>query len=83
MWLTVNSERRQSGSTRTMIFDVPYLVWYLSQFMVLEPGDLINTGTPPGVGMGMTPPTYLAVGDVMELGISHLGTQRQRLVAAR
>jgi 2-keto-4-pentenoate hydratase/2-oxohepta-3-ene-1,7-dioic acid hydratase in catechol pathway len=82
MWLTVNGERRQSGSTQTMIFDVPYLVWYLSQFMVLEPGDLINTGTPPGVGMGMTPPTFLAVGDVMELGIEHLGSQRQRLVAA-
>jgi 2-keto-4-pentenoate hydratase/2-oxohepta-3-ene-1,7-dioic acid hydratase in catechol pathway len=65
-----------------MIFDVPYVVWYLSQFMVLEPGDLINTGTPPGVGLGMTPPTFLAVGDVMELGIDQLGTQRQRLIAA-
>ncbi|MBI1351369.1 MAG: ureidoglycolate lyase [Actinomycetales bacterium] len=82
MWLDVNGHRRQTGSTRTMIFDVPYLVWYLSQFMVLEPGDLINTGTPPGVGLGMTPPTFLAVGDVMELGIDQLGTQRQRLIAA-
>jgi len=82
MWLDVNGQRRQTGSTRTMIFDVPYVVWYLSQFMVLEPGDLINTGTPPGVGLGMTPPTFLAVGDVMELGIDQLGTQRQRLVAA-
>ena len=82
MWLDVNGERRQTGSTRTMIFDVPYVVWYLSQFMVLEPGDLINTGTPPGVGLGMTPPTFLAVGDVMELGIDQLGTQRQRLIAA-
>jgi 2,4-diketo-3-deoxy-L-fuconate hydrolase len=82
MWLDVNGQRRQTGSTRTMIFNVPHLVWYLSQFMVLEPGDLINTGTPPGVGLGMTPPTYLAVGDVMELGIDGLGTQRQRLVAA-
>ena len=82
MWLDVNGQRRQTGSTRTMIFNVPYIVWYLSQFMVLEPGDLINTGTPPGVGLGMTPPTYLAVGDVMELGIDRLGTQRQRLVAA-
>ncbi len=82
MWLDVNGRRRQTGSTRTMIFNVPYLVWYLSQFMVLEPGDLINTGTPPGVGLGMTPPTYLAAGDVMELGIDHLGTQRQRLIAA-
>jgi 2-keto-4-pentenoate hydratase/2-oxohepta-3-ene-1,7-dioic acid hydratase in catechol pathway len=82
MWLDVNGQRRQTGSTRTMIFNVPYVVWYLSQFMVLEPGDLINTGTPPGVGLGMTPPTFLAVGDVMELGIDRLGTQRQRLVAA-
>jgi 2,4-diketo-3-deoxy-L-fuconate hydrolase len=82
MWLDVNGQRRQTGSTRTMIFNVPHVVWYLSQFMVLEPGDLINTGTPPGVGLGMTPPTYLAVGDVMELGIDGLGTQRQRLVAA-
>jgi 2,4-diketo-3-deoxy-L-fuconate hydrolase len=82
MWLDVNGQRRQTGSTRTMIFNVPYIVWYLSQFMVLEPGDLINTGTPPGVGLGMTPPTYLAAGDVMELGIDRLGTQRQRLVAA-
>ncbi len=82
MWLDVNGVRRQTGSTRTMIFDVRYLVWYLSQFMVLEPGDLIDTGTPPGVGMGLTPPTFLRAGDVMALGIDHLGTQRQRLVAA-
>lgn len=82
MWLDVNGQRRQTGSTSTMVFDVPYLVWYLSQFMVLEPGDLINTGTPPGVGLGMIPPTYLAVGDVMELGIDQLGIQRQRIVAA-
>jgi 2-keto-4-pentenoate hydratase/2-oxohepta-3-ene-1,7-dioic acid hydratase in catechol pathway len=65
-----------------MIFSPTYLVHYLSQFMVLEPGDLINTGTPPGVGLGMKPPLYLAPGDVMELGIDHLGTQRQRLEAA-
>lgn len=65
-----------------MIFNLPYVVWYLSQFMVLEPGDPINTGTPPGVGMGMTPPTFLSVGDLMELGIDGLGTQRQRPVAA-
>lgn len=82
MWLDVNGERMQTGTTRTMIFNVPYLVWYLSQFMVLEPGDLINTGTPPGVGLGKKPPTYLAVGDVMELGIDGLGIQRQRLIAA-
>ena len=82
MWLDVNGERRQTGSTGTMIFSPTYLVHYLSQFMVLEPGDLINTGTPPGVGLGMRPPTYLAPGDVMELGIDGLGTQRQRLEAA-
>lgn len=81
MWLDVNGRRRQTGSTRTMIFNVPHLIWYLSQFMVLEPGDLINTGTPPGVGLGMTPPTYLKDGDVMELGIDRIGKQRQRLVA--
>ncbi|SPF04801.1 fumarylacetoacetate hydrolase family protein [Streptomyces sp. MA5143a] len=83
MWLDVNGVRRQTGSTQTMIFDPYFIVHYLSQFLVLEPGDLINTGTPPGVGMGLTPPTYLRPGDVMELGISHLGTQRQRVVAPR
>ncbi|HAN70776.1 MAG TPA: ureidoglycolate lyase [Actinobacteria bacterium] len=82
MWLDVNGQRMQTGTTSTMIFNIPFLVWYLSQFMVLEPGDLINTGTPPGVGLGMTPPTFLAVGDVMELGIDRLGTQRQLLIAA-
>ncbi len=82
MWLDVNGERRQSGSTATMIFDVPFVIWYLSQFMVLEAGDLINTGTPPGVGMGMTPPTYLSAGDVVELGIAGLGAQRQQVVPA-
>jgi 2-keto-4-pentenoate hydratase/2-oxohepta-3-ene-1,7-dioic acid hydratase in catechol pathway len=82
MWLDVNGERRQTGSTGTMIFSPTFLVHYLSQFMVLEPGDLINTGTPPGVGLGMTPPTYLVPGDVMTLGIAGLGTQRQRLAAA-
>lgn len=80
MWLNVNGERMQTGSTATMIFPVTYLVWYLSQFMVLEPGDLINTGTPPGVGMGKNPQRYLKPGDVMTLGIDRLGTQRQRLV---
>jgi 2-keto-4-pentenoate hydratase/2-oxohepta-3-ene-1,7-dioic acid hydratase in catechol pathway len=82
MWLDVNGVRRQTGSTSTMIFSPTYLVHYLSQFMVLEPGDLINTGTPPGVGLGMTPPTYLVAGDEMTLGIDGLGTQRQRLEAA-
>ena len=82
MWLDVNGIRRQTGSTGRMIFSPTYLVHYLSQFMVLEPGDLINTGTPPGVGLGMKPPTYLVPGDVMTLGIEGLGTQRQRLEAA-
>jgi 2,4-didehydro-3-deoxy-L-rhamnonate hydrolase len=83
MWLNVNGVRRQSGSTSTMIFDPYFLVYYLSQFVVLEPGDLINTGTPPGVGMGWTPPIWLQVGDVIELGIDQLGTQRQRVIAPR
>lgn len=77
MSLNVNGERMQTGSTRTMVFGVHYLVWYLSQFMVLEPGDLINTGTPPGVGMGKKPERYLSVGDVMDLEIELLGAQKQ------
>ena len=77
MWLDVNGVRRQSGSTSQMIFDPLFLVQYLSQFMVLEPGDLINTGTPPGVGMGFNPPVYLAPGDRMSLGLEKLGEQRQ------
>ena len=68
MWLDVNGVRRQDGSTATMLFSPTFLVHYLSQFLVLEPGDLINTGTPPGVGMGTKPPVFLAPGDVMELG---------------
>ncbi len=83
MWLDVNGERRQTGSTKTMIFSPAFIVHYLSQFMVLEPGDLINTGTPPGVGMGMTPPVWLAAGDTIELGIDGLGTQRQSVIAPR
>ncbi|MFJ9582411.1 fumarylacetoacetate hydrolase family protein [Streptomyces acidicola] len=83
MWLDVNGVRRQTGSTKTMIFDPYFIVHYLSQFLVLEPGDLINTGTPPGVGMGLTPPVYLQPGDVMELGIKHLGTQRQHVLGPR
>jgi 2-keto-4-pentenoate hydratase/2-oxohepta-3-ene-1,7-dioic acid hydratase in catechol pathway len=82
MWLDVNGVRRQTGSTATMLFSPTYLVHYLSQFMVLEPGDLINTGTPPGVGLGMKPPTFLVEGDVMTLGIDGLGSQRQQLAAA-
>jgi len=82
MWLDVNGVRRQDGSTATMLFSPTFLVHYLSQFMVLEPGDLIDTGTPPGVGLGMKPPTYLVPGDVVELGITGLGTQRQQFTAA-
>jgi 2,4-diketo-3-deoxy-L-fuconate hydrolase len=81
MWLNVNEIRRQNGSTSTMIFDPHFIVHHLSQFMVLEPGDLINTGTPPGVGMGFDPQVWLQPGDVMELGIDGLGTQRQRVIA--
>ncbi|MBK3565674.1 fumarylacetoacetate hydrolase family protein [Streptomyces sp. MBT62] len=83
MWLDVNGVRRQNGNTKTMIFDPYFLVHYLSQFLVLEPGDLINTGTPPGVGMGLNPPVWLRPDDVMELGIEGLGAQRQRVVAPR
>jgi 2,4-didehydro-3-deoxy-L-rhamnonate hydrolase len=83
MWLDVSGVRRQTGSTSTMVFDPFFIVHYLSQFMVLEPGDLINTGTPPGVGMGFTPPIWLQAGDVMELGIDGLGTQRQAVIAPR
>jgi 2-keto-4-pentenoate hydratase/2-oxohepta-3-ene-1,7-dioic acid hydratase in catechol pathway len=83
MWLDVNGVRRQTGTTATMIFNPYEIVRYLSQFLVLEPGDLINTGTPPGVGMGMRPPLYLQPGDVMELGIDGLGSQRQRILPAR
>ena len=79
MTLSVNGVRRQNGSTKTMIFDVPFIVHYLSQFMTLEPGDVITTGTPPGVGMGQKPPVFLKAGDVMELSIAGLGTQRQTL----
>ncbi|GAB1583370.1 fumarylacetoacetate hydrolase family protein [Phyllobacterium phragmitis] len=81
MWLKVNGETMQDGSTRTMVYGVRYLVSYLSQFMSLQPGDIISTGTPPGVGMGMKPPRYLKAGDVVELGIEGLGTQRQNVKA--
>jgi len=83
MWLDVSGVRRQNGSTSTMIFDPYFVVYYLSQFLVLEPGDLIDTGTPPGVGMGMRPQVWLKAGDVMELGIEGLGSQRQTVVPAR
>jgi 2-keto-4-pentenoate hydratase/2-oxohepta-3-ene-1,7-dioic acid hydratase in catechol pathway len=79
MQLAVNGQIQQTGSTSTMIFDPYYIVFYLSQFMVLEPGDLINTGTPPGVGMGKSPQVWLKSGDVMELSIEGLGSQRQEV----
>jgi 2,4-diketo-3-deoxy-L-fuconate hydrolase len=82
MWLDVNGERQQSGSTTTMIFKVPKIVSYVSQFMTLLPGDVIVTGTPPGVGSGKKPPRFLNVGDVVTLGVEGLGTQRQQIVAA-
>ncbi|WP_336080947.1 fumarylacetoacetate hydrolase family protein [Thalassospira sp. CH_XMU1448-2] len=77
MWLEVNGERVQDGSTATMVYRVPHLISYLSQFFTLHPGDIISTGTPPGVGLGFNPPRYLKAGDVVELGIDGLGTQRQ------
>ena len=83
MWLTVNGQTMQDGSTATMVYGVKYLVSYLSQFMSLHPGDIISTGTPPGVGMGMKPPRYLKPGDVVELGIEGLGTQKQVFVQDR
>jgi 2-keto-4-pentenoate hydratase/2-oxohepta-3-ene-1,7-dioic acid hydratase in catechol pathway len=83
LWLDLNGIRRQTGSTATMVFDPFTIVHHLSQFMVLEPGDLINTGTPPGVGMGFTPQLWLQPGDVMELGVDGLGRQRQVVVAPR
>ena len=82
MWLEVNDRRFQDGSTKTMVFGVRELVAYVSRFMTLEPGDVISTGTPPGVGMGQKPQVYLKVGDVMRLGIEGLGEQRQACVAA-
>jgi 2-keto-4-pentenoate hydratase/2-oxohepta-3-ene-1,7-dioic acid hydratase in catechol pathway len=82
MFLEVNGERRQNGNTKTMIFDVAHIVWYCSQFFVLEPGDLITTGTPPGVGLGMKPePKFLKAGDTMRVGIAGLGEQKQRVRA--
>jgi 2-keto-4-pentenoate hydratase/2-oxohepta-3-ene-1,7-dioic acid hydratase in catechol pathway len=81
LWLDVNGKRRQTGSTRTQIFGVATVVAYLSRFMALQPGDVIPTGTPPGVGMGQKPPTYLKAGDVMTLGSPKLGQQRQTVVA--
>jgi len=81
MWLKINGAFRQRSSTSEMIFDVPTLVSYVSQFMTLMPGDIISTGTPAGVGLGMKPPQYLKVGDVVELGIDQLGESRQKVMA--
>ena len=81
MWLDIDGVTRQRGSTSTMVFSPAFLVHYLSQFLTLEPGDLINTGTPPGVGLGMSPPQYLRGGEVMTLGITRLGMQTQHVIA--
>ena len=81
MWLTVNGQKMQNGSTKTMVYGVAFLVSYLSQFMTLHPGDVISTGTPPGVGDGMKPQRFLKPGEVVELGIAGLGQQRQDVIA--
>jgi 2,4-diketo-3-deoxy-L-fuconate hydrolase len=83
MWLDLNGQRMQTGNSRTMVFGAAELVSYVSKFMTLYPGDVITTGTPPGVGMGMKPPRFLKKGDVMTLGIQGLGEQRQEVVAFR
>ena len=83
MWLEVDGNRYQNGTTKTMVFGVPYLVSYLSKFMSLRAGDIISTGTPPGVGHGMKPPVYLRAGNEVRLGVARLGEQRQRVVAAK
>ena len=80
MWLNIDDTRRQTGSTSTMIFSPAFIVHYLSQFLALEPGDLINSGTPPGVGMGLSPQVFLHGGETMTLGITKLGTQTQRVI---
>jgi 2,4-diketo-3-deoxy-L-fuconate hydrolase len=82
LWLEVDGRRFQDGSTRTMVFGVAFLVSYLSRFMSLQPGDVISTGTPPGVGLGQKPPVYLRPGNTMRLGVDGLGEQRQRVVAS-
>jgi 2-keto-4-pentenoate hydratase/2-oxohepta-3-ene-1,7-dioic acid hydratase in catechol pathway len=80
MWLKVGDETMQNGSTKTMVYGVAHLVSYLSQFFTLHPGDIISTGTPPGVGLGMKPPRYLKAGEVVTLGIEGLGQQRQEVL---
>ncbi|MBO6507735.1 MAG: fumarylacetoacetate hydrolase family protein [Roseibium sp.] len=81
LWLEVDGKRFQDGSTKTMVYKVPFLISYLSRFMSLQPGDVVSTGTPPGVGMGQKPPVYLKGGEIMKLGIEKLGTQTQKVVA--
>ena len=81
MWLSLNGKKVQDGNSSNLIFKIPFLIHYLSQFMTLEPGDIISTGTPAGVGLGMNPPYYLKPGDVMELGIDGLGTSKQAVKA--
>ena len=84
MWLDVNGQKRQRGNTKTMIFGIAHIVWYCSQFFVMNPGDIIITGTPPGVGLGMKPtPQFLKAGDVVTLGIDKLGEQKQKVVAGK
>jgi len=82
MWLDVDGKRYQDGSSATMVYKVPFLVSYLSRFMSLQPGDVISTGTPPGVGMGQKPQVFLKGGEVMRLGIEKLGEQRQKVLPA-
>jgi 2,4-diketo-3-deoxy-L-fuconate hydrolase len=82
MWLEVDGHRYQNGSTKTMVFGVPFLISYLSKFMSLQPGDVISTGTPPGVGLGQKPPVYLRAGQQMRLSVAGLGEQTQRVVAS-
>jgi 2-keto-4-pentenoate hydratase/2-oxohepta-3-ene-1,7-dioic acid hydratase in catechol pathway len=81
LWLSVNGQLMQDGTTSNLIFKIPFLISYLSQFMTLLPGDIISTGTPAGVGLGFKPPIYLKPGDVVELGIDGLGTSRQTVKA--
>jgi 2-keto-4-pentenoate hydratase/2-oxohepta-3-ene-1,7-dioic acid hydratase in catechol pathway len=83
LWLTVNGQKRQNGNTKTMVFGAEHIVWYCSQFFILEPGDVIITGTPSGVALGMKPPQFLKPGDVVRLGVDGLGEQEQKVVAFR
>lgn len=81
LWLDVNGERKQTGNTATMVFKIPYMLSYITRFMILEPGDVVATGTPPGVALGMKDPQWLKVGDELALGIDNLGTQKAKVVA--